>query len=238
MIAAQVGLTVTTLQQVELTQEISILIVDDHEIIREGLQTMLGDEALFKVVGEARNGVEAIEQALLLRPNVVLMDILMPDMNGIEATVQLKKLLPATNVIMLTMYGSDTYVVEAIRAGAIAYVLKDASKELLFETIKNANAGHVLVKSDMLRNALSVMVNFYSRPHSNSSQAFATRHLSEREIDVLKLVTEGQTNRQIAGVLLISEETVKKHIQGIISKLGAIDRTHAAVKAVRAGLVD
>lgn len=162
----------------------------------------------------------------------------MPGMNGIEATIRLKAQLPCTRVVMLTMYSADTNIIESVRAGAVGYVLKDASKELLCETIRNANAGHVLVKSEMLRHALTVMANVRGQALARGGEGLANYHLSERELDVLKLVTEGWTNRQIGTSLMISEETVKKHMQNIITKLGAQDRTNAAVKAIRSGLVN
>jgi DNA-binding NarL/FixJ family response regulator len=217
---------------------ITVLVVDDHQIVLEGLRSILSEDSGVCVVGEARDGAEAITQALKYRPNVILMDIMMPCMNGIEATIRLKTQLPSTRVVMLTMYSADTYIIEAVRAGAVGYVLKDASKELLCETIRNANAGHVLVKSEMLRHALTVMAKARGQALARNGDSFANYHLSERELDVLKLVTEGWTNRQIGSSLMISEETVKKHIQNIINKLGAQDRTNAAVKAIRSGLVN
>ncbi|NWJ47842.1 MAG: response regulator transcription factor [Chloroflexi bacterium] len=217
---------------------ITVLIVDDHQIVLEGLRSILSEDPGVSVVGEARDGAEAIAQALKYKPNVILMDIMMPGMNGIEATIRLKAQLPCTRVVMLTMYSADTNIIESVRAGAVGYVLKDASKELLCETIRNANAGHVLVKSEMLRHALTVMANVRGQALARGGEGLANYHLSERELDVLKLVTEGWTNRQIGTSLMISEETVKKHMQNIITKLGAQDRTNAAVKAIRSGLVN
>jgi DNA-binding NarL/FixJ family response regulator len=216
------------------TTVVTVLIVDDHQIVREGLYTILSEDPAIQVIGEAADGMSGIEEALRLQPDVVLMDVQMPGMTGIEATAQLKAQLPMVRVVMLTMYSNDTYLIEAVRAGAVSYVLKDASKELLCETIKNASAGHILIRSDMLRQALTGLVNTPNQANSSASQF---QSLSGREIEVLKLVTEGFSNREIGATLFISEGTVKKHIQSIITKLGAIDRTQAAVKAVRAGLV-
>ncbi|MEI6044273.1 MAG: response regulator transcription factor [Chloroflexota bacterium] len=213
---------------------VTVLIVDDHQIVREGLNAILGEDPAIQIIGEAADGIEGIEEALRLQPDVVLMDVQMPKMTGIEAAAQLKTLLPAARVVMLTMYSNDMYLVEAVRAGAVSYVLKDASRELLCETIKSAYAGHILIRSDMLRQALTGLVNNPAHTNSPNNQL---HNLSDREIEVLKLVTEGYSNREIGTTLFISEGTVKKHIQSIITKLGAIDRTQAAVKAVRAGLV-
>jgi len=216
----------------------TVLIVDDHQLIREALKVILNEDPAIQVFGEACNGAEAVEQALALQPDVVLMDVQMPGMSGIEAAARIKSQLPFTQVVMLTMHSTANYVVEAVRAGAVGYVLKDASKELLCETLKNASAGHILIKSEVLRQALTGLVRLPHSPRGKTNgYPNAAPQLSEREIEVLRLVTEGQTNRQIGVGLSISEETVKKHIQSIIAKLGALDRTHAAVKAVRAGLI-
>jgi DNA-binding NarL/FixJ family response regulator len=217
-----------------VAEVVTVLIVDDHQIVREGLYTILNEDPAIQVIGEAADGMSGIEEALRLQPDVVLMDVQMPGMTGIEATAQLKAQLPMVRVVMLTMYSNDTYLIEAVRVGAVSYVLKDASKELLCETIKNASAGHILIRSDMLRQALTGLVNTPNHANASVSQF---QNLSGREIEVLKLVTEGYSNREIGTTLFISEGTVKKHIQSIITKLGAIDRTQAAVKAVRAGLV-
>jgi DNA-binding NarL/FixJ family response regulator len=217
------------------SKAVTVLIVDDSRLIREGVRIILSRDPAIEVVGEAKDGAEAIEQALKLKPDVVLMDIEMPNMNGIDATRHLKTQLPLAQVVMLTLHSADDCVIGAIRAGAVGYVLKDASKELICETVKHAQAGHVLIKSEMLRQALSGLVTLTTNPRVSSQ---VIQELSNREIEVLKLVAEGETNRQIGNKLFIAEVTVKKHIQSIISKLGAMDRTHAAVKAVRAGLVN
>ncbi|NWJ97855.1 MAG: response regulator transcription factor [Chloroflexi bacterium] len=217
------------------SKAITVLIVDDSTLIREGVRIILSRDPEIEVVGEAKDGVEALEQTLQLKPDVVLMDIEMPKMNGIDATRHLKAQLPLTQVVMLTLHSSDDCVIGAIRAGAVGYVLKDASKDLICETVKHAKAGHVLIKGEMLRHALSGLVNLEAYTRTSSR---VVQELSNREIEVLKLVAEGETNRQIGNKLFIAEVTVKKHLQSIISKLGALDRTHAAVKAVRAGLVN
>jgi DNA-binding NarL/FixJ family response regulator len=224
--------------QLEAKKTISVLIVDDHQLIREGLCAMLNEDPEIHVIGEARDGEEAVELALQLVPEVILMDIQMPKLNGIEASSRIKAQLPCVKLIMLTMYSSDACIIQAVRVGAVGYALKDSSRELLCETIKNVSAGHVLIQSDMLRQALNGLVNNSRRSHLQFGQTMLNQSLSDRETEVLKLVTEGHTNRQIGSSLYITEATVKKHIQSIITKLDAMDRTHAVAKAMRAGLIN
>jgi len=233
------GFATTTLEA-KATKTITVLVVDDHQLIRDGLRAMLNEDPEIQVVGEAKDGEEGVELALQLEPEVILMDIQMPKVNGIEATNRLKTLLPSAKVIILSMYSNDAYVVQAVRVGAVGYALKDSSRELLCETIKNVSAGHILIRNDMLRQALNGLVNNPRRSTSFGGQSVSmtTQNLSERETEVLKLVTEGQTNRQIAGSLFITEATVKKNIQSIVAKLDALDRTHAVAKAMRAGLIN
>ncbi|MEI6044083.1 MAG: response regulator transcription factor [Chloroflexota bacterium] len=230
------SLTATTLQ-LKVKKPISVLLVDDHQLIREGLSIMLNEDPDIQVIGEAGNGEEGIELALRLLPDVILMDIQMPKISGIEAANRIKNQLPSVKIIMLTMYSTDAYIIQAVRAGAVGYALKDSSRELLCETIKNVFAGHVMIRSEMLRQALSRLVNNSRRGVFDSDSHATIQNLSERETEVLKLVTEGQTNRQIGSNLFISEATVKKHIQSIISKLDALDRTNAVAKAMRSGLI-
>jgi two-component system response regulator DegU len=220
------------------TKPRTVLLVDDYQIIRQGLSTMLSKDSSITVVGEAKNGAEAIEQALRLRPDVILMDLQMPDMGGVETTIRLKKLLPSVQVVILTDSNTQISLVEILQAGAIGFVHKNTSEELLCETIKRAASGQILIKNDGMEQGLKGLVN--SRDCSKSGQGLPPRVslLSGREIEVLQLVTEGCTNLQIGISLSISGETVKKHVQNIITKLSASDRTHAAVKAVRSGLIN
>jgi len=224
--------------QVSLVKPITVLIVDDHQLVREGFRAVLNEDPAIQVIGEAGDGAEGIELALRLEPDVILMDIQMPQVNGLEAAAQIKAQLPCTKVVMLTVYSNDSYVIEAVRAGAAGYVLKDSSSKLLCETIKNVYAGHVMIKSEMLRQALNGLVNNPRRYSKQPGQYPMVQPLSDRETQVLKLVMEGQTNRRIGISLCITEATVKKHIQSIITKLGALDRTHAAVKAIRSGIIN
>lgn len=203
---------------------------------------MLISDPGITVVGEAGEGQEAVEKAERLEPDVVLSDIRMPGLSGIEVTRQIKQLRPATVVILLTMYDSDMYVVEALRAGAAGYLLKDSSRELLCEAIHAAVEGSTMVRSRLLRQALQGVPRL-SAPSGPVGRApppgrRATGQLTGRELDVLRLLTEGYANKEIAKELYLAEVTVKKRVQSIIAKLGASDRTHAAILAVRQGLVE
>jgi len=219
--------------------KIKVLLVDDHPVVREGLRTMLSTAPDIEVVAEAGDGLEAIERTNEHCPHVVLMDLRMPNMDGLEATRRIKSQLPSTSVIVLTIYDNDAYVVDAVRAGAGGYLLKDASKDLLIHTIRAVNSGGMLIKTDLLREAiLSLSDAVGDQLKGKSGDATALEDLTPRELDVLRLLIRGQTNKKIGQVLFISEDTAKKHVQTIMLKLGVSDRTQAAVKAVRAGLVD
>ena len=219
--------------------KIKVLLVDDHPVVREGLRTMLSTAPDIEVVAEAGDGLEAIERTNEHCPHVVLMDLRMPNMDGLEATRRIKSQLPSTSVIVLTIYDNDAYVVDAVRAGAGGYLLKDASKDLLIHTIRAVNSGGMLIKTDLLREAiLSLSDAVGDQLKGKSGDATALQDLTARELDVLRLLIRGQTNKKIGEALFISEDTAKKHVQTIMLKLGVSDRTQAAVKAVRAGLVD
>ena len=215
---------------------IRVLLVDDHPVVIEGLRTMLSDEAGIEVAGEAASGEEAIEKVEEVAPHVVLMDIRMPGIDGIEATRRLKQKHPTTAVILLTMYDSEAYVVEGIRAGAAGYLTKDASRELLCHAVRAVVDGGILVRGELLRRALE---KHFRSPEDGGDREQLTllEQLSPRELEVLGRVAQGHGNRAISEELHLAEVTVKKHVQSIISKLGASDRTHAAVMAVRSGLV-
>ena len=219
--------------------KIKVLLVDDHPVVREGLRTMLSTAPDIEIVAEAGDGVEALEKAKEHRPQVVLMDIRMPNVNGIEATRCIKSQLPSTSIIVLTVYGNDAYIVDAVRAGAGGYLLKDDSRDLLIHTIRAVNSGGMLIKSSLLREAvLSLSGASGARPKEKPADSTALDELTPRERDVLLLLTRGRSNKEIGQALSISEDTAKKHVQAILLKLGVSDRTQAAVKAVRAGFAD
>jgi len=219
--------------------KIKVLLVDDHPVVREGLRTMLATTPDIEVVAEASDGLEAIEKANEHQPHVILMDIRMPNLDGLEATRRIKSQLASTSVIVLTVYDNDAYVVDAVRAGAGGYLLKDASKDLLIHTIRVVNSGGMLIKTSLLREAILNSANVTAgQSKEKHTDARALSGLTPREREVLRLVIEGQSNKEIGRTLSISEDTAKKHVQTILSKLGVSDRTQAAVKAVRAGLVE
>jgi two-component system NarL family response regulator len=219
--------------------KIKVVLVDDHPVVREGLRTMLSTAPDIEVIAEAGDGLEAIDKANEHRPHVVLMDLRMPNMDGIEATRRIKSQLPSTSVIVLTIYDNEAYVVDAVRAGAGGYLLKDASKDLLLHTIRAVNSGGMLIKASLLREAvLSLSDASGDRLKEKPGDSTALDQLTPRERDVLRLLIRGRSNKEIGQALCISEDTAKKHVQTIMLKLGVSDRTQAAVKAVRAGLTD
>ncbi|MBI2856571.1 MAG: response regulator transcription factor [Chloroflexi bacterium] len=218
---------------------IRVLLVDDHPVVLAGLMATLSRDHELEVVGKAGDGVEALEAAAELRPDVVLMDLRLPNLNGIEATRQIKDLLPATEVIVLSVYDHDAYVARAMRAGARGYIIKDAPPALICRTIKAVHGGghpKVIARPRVQRDNLNADADPWHNHDGDLLQQFRT--LTPREREVLKQVVEGLTNREIARTLFISEVTAKKHVQSIIAKLDSSDRTQAAVRAVRAGLLD
>ena len=219
-------------------KRISVLIVDDHPVVREGLRAMLATDEAVEVVGEAGDGAEGVAKTAEHEPDVVLMDIRMPNLDGIEATRRIKAQNPATAVIVLTMYDNDAYVIDAVRAGAGGYLLKDASRDLLVSTIRAVHCGGTLIKTALLREAIAGLVDTAAERSKENSQATeGLEELTPREREVLPLLAEGCTNKEIGRQLVVTEDTAKKHVQSIIAKFGASDRTHAVMKAARAGLV-
>lgn len=206
---------------------IRILIADDHSVVRQGLRMFLSLDPELEVVGEASNGAEAVQMAHGLRPDVVLMDVLMPQMDGVTATGEIRSQLPDTEVIALTSVLDDGTVVGAVKAGAIGYLLKDTQADELCRAIKAAFAGQVQLSPE----AAARLVREVRLPD------VAPTTLTERETDVLKLVARGKANKEIAAELSIGEKTVKTHVSSILSKLGVQSRTQAALYAAQSGLV-
>jgi two-component system, NarL family, response regulator LiaR len=205
---------------------IRILVVDDHSVVRQGLRMFLGRDPDLQVVGEAANGVEALRAARLLKPDVVLMDLLMPIMDGIAATKALRQELPGIEIIALTSVLEDQAVYGAMRAGAVGYLLKDTQAEELCRAIKAAAAGQVLLSPA----AAARLMREVEAPES-------PEQLTERETEVLELLAAGMSNKEIAAELVIAEKTARTHVSNILSKLGVVSRTQAALHAVRTGLV-
>jgi DNA-binding NarL/FixJ family response regulator len=205
---------------------IRVLITDDHGVVRQGLRMFLSRDPELEVVGEAANGEEAVRMARRLRPDVVLMDLLMPVMDGIAATESIRTELPDVEVIALTSVLEDASVTGAVRAGAIGYLLKDTDADELRRAIKAAADGQVHLAPEA---AARLMREVRAPEHPED--------LTERETEVLKLLARGRANKQIAGSLFISEKTVKAHVSSILMKLGVRSRTQAALHAVQTGFV-
>jgi DNA-binding NarL/FixJ family response regulator len=215
----------------------TLMVVDDHAIVREGLCAMLENEPNLSVIAEASDGEIALQLVSELRPRIVLMDISMPRMDGLEATARIKRLYPQTTVIILTMHRTESHVLQAIRAGASGYLLKDSPRRDVLETIRAVSSGEVLISSDLLRGAVDSLMSPKTTSEVLVEDALEYDSLTPRELEILGFVAEGNTNKEIAQQLRVSPETIKKMVQNIIGKLRASDRTHAAVRAYRIGLI-
>lgn len=205
---------------------IRILVVDDHSVVRQGLKMFLALDGELDVIGEAANGSEAVEMVRQLHPDVVLMDLLMPVMDGIAATATIHREFPATEVLALTSVLEDEAVVGAVKAGAVGYLLKDTEAQALCQAIKAAAAGQVQLTPKAAARLMEAL-NTNRNPEE----------LTEREVEVLRLIAQGQSNKEIAQALVIAEKTVRTHVSNILSKLGLQSRTQAALYAIRNGLV-
>ena len=218
-----------------MTPPVRILIVDDQELFREGLHILLAMQPDLQVVGEARNGEEALRLAGALKPDIILMDLRMPVLNGVAATRHLKRAQPEIKVIVLTTFDDDEDVFEGLRAGAVGYVLKDVASEQLAEAIRAIVRGAAFLQPSI---AGKVIAEFARLSPSISPQAQPLiEPLSERELDILRRVSQGASNKEIADGLVITVGTVKNHVTSILAKLGVRDRTQAALKAKELGIL-
>jgi DNA-binding NarL/FixJ family response regulator len=216
---------------------IRLVIADDHELMRGGLRAMLGAQEDMEVVGEAADGAEAVEQALALRPDVVIMDIRMPRVDGLEATRRLAAHGDgAPKVLVLTTFDLDEYVWEALRAGAGGFMLKDAPPRQLAEAVRTVARGESLLAPAITRRLVERFVRVPPPDEAVQQERFA--ELTERELEVLRLVARGLANAEIAGELFLSEATVKTHVTRMLGKLGLRDRVQAVVLAYESGLVE
>jgi two-component system, NarL family, response regulator LiaR len=212
--------------------KITVMIVDDHQVVRQGLRTFLELNDDIQVLGEAGNGLEAVELVSKLKPEVVLMDLVMPLLDGITATSRIKALGLGTRVIALTSFTEDNKVFPAIQAGASSYLLKDVSPDVLVEAIRAAARGEARLHPEVMR---KLMEQVASQPAS--AKPVPGPQLTGREGEVIRLVAQGKSNREIAEALVISEKTAKAHISNILGKLGLEDRTQMAIYAIKNGLV-
>ena len=213
---------------------IKILIVDDHTMVRDGLVSMLGRQKDFAIVGEAGNGREAVEKAQDLGPDVILMDLRMPEMTGVEAMRAIGERDPDAKIIVLTTYDTDEYIFDAIEAGAKGYLLKDTSREELFSAVRAVHRGESQIEPGVAAKVLTRLAQL-SRQNSDPNRSNDT--LSDREIEVLQLIAGGSANKQIAAELTISESTVKTHVANIFQKLDVSHRTEAVTRALQRGII-
>ncbi|MCB0977415.1 MAG: response regulator transcription factor [Acidimicrobiales bacterium] len=210
---------------------IRLLLADDHRMLREGLRRSLTDEG-FDVIGEASDGAEAVEMAAALLPDVVLMDVTMPDVDGVEATRRLKSSHPDIPVVMLTMHADETVIADAMRAGAVGYLVKDCSTDEIAETLKLATNADTTLSTELAGVMLDEVRRIDPVPADDSD-----RIVTKREVEVLQLIADGCSTQEVADSLYISQKTVKNHLASIYQKLDARDRTQAVLQAVRMGIV-
>jgi NarL family two-component system response regulator LiaR len=213
-----------------VSQTIRVLIVDDHTIVRKGIRALLAEIAGIEVVGEAADGLEAVAQANSLRPDVILMDLAMPKMDGIEATRQIKTSQPESRILVMTSFATDDKVLPAIKAGALGYLLKESAPEDLVQAIHQIHRGEPSLHPIIARKVLDEITHPSDRPPTPDP-------LTKREAEVLLLVAQGLSNQDIARELCISDATVRSHVSNILSKLHLATRIQAALYALREGLV-
>lgn len=208
-----------------------ILIVDDHTMVRDGLSSMLQRQPDFEVVGEASNGKEGVEQAERLRPDLILMDLRMPEMDGVEAMRKIRIHQPEVDFLVLTTFDTDEYIFDAVEVGAKGFLLKDTSRDELFNAVRTISNGNSYFQPDIasrLADQFAVL---------RKSGGHVTDALSEREREVLNLIAQGKANKEVASELSLSESTVKSHVSNIFSKLGVNDRTGAVTTAIQKGII-
>jgi len=220
----------------EKTDKIKVLIADDHRVVREGLSAILKTRPNLEVVGEAQDGQEAVEKTRALEPDVILMDVSMPRMGGVEATRQIKREFPHIGIVALTMYEEQQYIFDLVRAGATGYLLKDSDSAQIVAAIEAIYRGESLIHPSV---ASKILSEFSALSQKKGKKPSWVEHdLTDREITVLRLVADGKTNKEIANSLNLSEKTVKNHVRNIFHKLQVFDRTQAAILAIRKGIID
>ncbi len=220
-------------------EKIKVLLVDDHAVVRQGLRMFIEMQKDMEVIGEGVNGMEAVELAARLHPDIILLDLIMPQMDGVEATYKIRKKVPQSRILIMTSFGEDDKVFPAIRAGAQGYLLKDIQPADLIRAIRDCCAGKAQLHPDIAGRLMAVVAQEVpaskAGPASNQPEL---QGLTEREKEVLGLIATGLNNREIAEKMVISEKTVKTHVSNILEKLGVQDRTRAAIWALKQGLGD
>jgi two-component system, NarL family, response regulator LiaR len=214
--------------------KIRILVVDDHPMIRTGVHSLLENEPDFEVIGESTDGEQAVSMTRELKPDIVVMDIVMPKMNGIEATRYIKSETPSINVLILSAYNDISYILEALENGASGYVLKDSSGNELVSAIRAARSGDSVLDPRVTKKLLERVLE---RPHAASPAAQSPVPLTPREVEILALASKGLSNKDIANQLTLSLRTVKAHLTNIFSKMGCGSRTDAIIKGLKAGYI-
>ncbi|MGB9842745.1 MAG: response regulator [Caldisericia bacterium] len=217
-----------------MNEKIKILIADDQKLIREGLKVLLEMEEDFTVIGEASNGKEAVDLYIKLRPDIVLMDIQMPVMNGVNAIKKIKEIDELSKIIILTTFDDDEYVFDGLKSGALGYILKDISIEKLSDTIRTIYKGGALIEPSITKKILSEISKIEKAPKGD---ALLLEQLSSREKEILSLIAKGYTNQEIADKLLLSVGTVKNYVTNILQKMEVKDRTEAVIKVKDSGII-
>lgn len=202
---------------------IRVLLADDHPMLRDGVRGLVDDQTDMKLVGEASNGHEAVDQFRKLRPDITLLDLQMPEMNGIDSMLAIRREFPDARIIVLTTYTGDAQILRALKAGAQAYLIKSVLRRELLDTIRAVHSGHKRIPPEVA---------------TQLAEHAADDPLTSREIQVLQLIASGKANKVVASDLSIAEETVKGHVKNILSKLGATDRTHAVTLALKRGIIE
>ena len=213
-----------------MAEPVRVLVVDDHPIVRQGLATLMGEEEDMEIVGQAENGVEAVSKARRPRPDVILMDLQMPEMDGVEAIRQIKEDAPDTGIIILTTYDTDEYVFKGIEVGARAYLLKESPPEEVLKAIRAVHKGESLIQPRVASKLLDRLSHLFRSSVQDGG-------LSAREIEVVQLMAGGMVNKEIAAQLMIGESTVKTHLIHIFNKLAVKGRTEAVAEAARRGIL-
>ena len=216
------------------TIKTSILIVDDHAMLRESMHNLLNREKDFEVVGEAADGVEAVQLAEKLKPDMVIMDIVMPRLNGIEASKQIKKVSPATAILILTAYSDIRYIIGLLEAGACGYLLKNSPGEDLIRAIHTVRSGESVLDSEVTRKLVQRLANLSRIPDEHGADSY----LTPRETEILAMAARGLSNKELSEKLFISLRTVKAHMTNIFNKLGCSNRTDAIIRGLKQGYID